>query len=319
MIDKRYENLVPLDECSDDWHRPGRNGVARVSTTKEGSVEYICFENGQVLGYVKSASGYPAYYPVAPTRPQRPVKAVMMDLDGTTVKSEPFWIWIIQLVVQSLGDLPHFSFAEEDLPFVSGHSVTEHLLYCIQKYCPGASLEEARRLYFQHVEREMQAIEEGHGKKDAFVMAPGVLDFLKLLKARGIKIGLVTSGLYGKAYPEILAAFSDNGLGRPEDFYDCIITAGFPLGAGRCGTLGELAPKPHPWLYAEAGAVGLGIPYSERQAVLAIEDSAAGIHSIHLAGYPCCGIGGGNIRQGGAHHLCDYYFESFDEIVQHAL
>ena len=31
---------------------------------------------------------------------------------------------------------------KEDLPYVSGHSVSEHLQYCIDKYCPSKSLED---------------------------------------------------------------------------------------------------------------------------------------------------------------------------------
>lgn len=318
-MNKQYNRLLPLPACTDGWHIAGENGVQAIVTTKEASVEYICMHDGRILAYVKSASGYPAYYPVARTVPQRGVTAVLMDLDGTTVKSEGFWIWILSLVVQQLTGRTDFMFNNSDIPHVSGHSVTEHLLYCIQKYAKNATIEQARSLYFTYVTREMQAIENGTGNKDAFILVPGVKEFLLELKARNIKVGLVTSGLYSKAYPEILAAFTANGLGCPTKFYDCIITAGYPLGAGQCGTIGELAPKPHPWLYAEAGAIGLNIPFSQRQQVLCIEDSAAGVHSINLAGYPCCGIAGGNIRQGGAHHLCDYYFESFADIIQYAL
>lgn len=51
------------------------------------------------------------------------------------------------------------------------------------------------------------------------------------LKAKGIKIGLVTSGLYEKAMPEILSAFRALDMGEPTDFYDAIISAGYPLRA----------------------------------------------------------------------------------------
>ncbi len=54
------------------------------------------------------------------------------------------------------------------------------------------------------------------------------------------------------------------GMGDPRDFYDAIITAGFPLRKGEAGTLGELSPKPHPWLYAETARVGLGLSFEDR-------------------------------------------------------
>jgi hypothetical protein len=99
---------------------------------------------------------------------------------------------------------PKFEFEEADIPFVSGHSVTEHLQYCINKYCPGKSLEAARNFYFEPTHREMKEIMEGRGKDGAFTPTVGVKDFLLSLKDMGVKIGLVTSGLYEKAWPEIL-------------------------------------------------------------------------------------------------------------------
>jgi beta-phosphoglucomutase-like phosphatase (HAD superfamily) len=224
-------------------------------------------------------------------------------------------MWIIQLTTASLLDNPKFELEDDDLPHVSGHSVSEHLAYCIQKYSPDKTVEEARAYYFEHTHREMKNILEGHGKNDAFVPAPGVKEFLLELQRMGIKIGLVTSGLYEKAWPEILSAFRTLGMGDPKEFYDAIISAGFPLRKGEVGTLGELSPKPHPWLYAETCRVGLGIEFSQRNTVVGIEDSGAGICSIRLAGYPAIGLSGGNIIESGTQELCCHYCEIFDEIL----
>jgi beta-phosphoglucomutase len=161
----------------------------------------------------------------------------------------------------------------------------------------------------------MQAIIEGRGRSAAFTPTPGLKEFLLELKARKIKIALVTSGIYEKAYPQILAAFQTLSMGDPRDFYDSIITGGFPLRQGAVGTMGELSPKPHPWLYAEAGRVGLGIPFEERHFVLGIEDSGAGVCALRLAGYPTCGIAGGNILESGTRFLCGHYFDTFAEIL----
>ena len=103
---------------------------------------------------------------------------------------------------------------------------------------------------------------------------------------------------------------------KAEDFYDASITAGFPLRKGSVGTLGELSPKPHPWLYAEVARVGLGIHFEDRNHVIGIEDSGAGVVSIKLAGFPTIGISGGNIEQSGTKPLCDYYCETFDDILK---
>jgi len=306
--------LIALEKCSDGFFQSGKESVLGIYSTMDGKVEFICFEN-RTLAYVKSSMGYPAYYPLKEIKIERPIQAVLMDLDGTTVHSENFWMWIIQLTVASLLDNKNFELEDEDIPFVSGHSVSEHLQYCIGKYCPDKTVEQARSFYVEHIRRQMQAILEGTGRMDAFTPSPGIKEFLLQLKALNIKIGLVTSGLYEKAYPEILSAFRQLNMGNPEDFYDAIITAGFLVGKGQVGTLGELSPKPHPWLYAEAARVGLGIQVCDRHHVVGIEDSGAGICAIRLAGFAPIGIAGGNITQSGTGCLCKQQFQSLSEIL----
>ena len=87
-------------------------------------------------------------------------------------------------------------------------------------------MEEARAIYFDTTEYEMKEILEGRGKEGAFTPAPGLREFLEEVKGNGVKIGLVTSGLYTKAMPEIISAFQTLKMGDPLDFYDAVITAG---------------------------------------------------------------------------------------------
>ena len=162
-----------LQKCSDGVFDIGTNGVVSITATCDGKVEFIAFQN-HTLAYVKSAMGYPAYYPVHPVKIQKPIKAVLMDLDGTSVHSEPFWIWIIQKTTASLLDNSKFELEDTDISFVSGHSVSEHLQYCIKKYCPNKTIEEARKYYFEHTHFEMNEIAQNRGRKDAFVPAPGI-------------------------------------------------------------------------------------------------------------------------------------------------
>lgn len=308
-------DFISLKKCTDGRFAVGKNGVISILATGDRKVEFIFFRE-HVLAYVSSAMGYPAYYPVQPIKIEKPIRAVLMDLDGTSVRSESFWIWIIQLSIASLLGNPKFELEEVDLPYVSGHSVSEHLEYCVRKYCPDKTVEEARKYYFQHTHFQMREIMEGRGKANAFTPSPGLKDFLLELKARGIKIGLVTSGLYEKAWPEILSAFRTLGMDDPKDFYDAIITAGFPLRKGEVGTLGELSPKPHPWLYSEVCRVGLGIPAEQRGHVVGIEDSGAGVCSIRLAGFAVIGFGGGNIIESGTQGLCEHYCETFEDVLK---
>jgi beta-phosphoglucomutase-like phosphatase (HAD superfamily) len=308
--------LTPLEATACGTFRAGAGGVARVLATGDRKVEFVRFESGRVLAHVRSAMGYPAYYPLEAAAIERPVEAVLMDLDGTSVHSEAFWIWVIERTTARLVGNAKFALEVADLPFVSGHSVSEHLQYCIGKYAPGASLETAREIYFEITHREMKEVLEGRGRADAFRPAPGLKEFLLELKGRGIKIGLVTSGLHEKAWPEIVAAFRQLGMGDPKEFYDAIVTAGFPLRKGEVGTLGELEPKPHPWLYAETARVGLGVPFERRGRVIGLEDSGAGVVSIRLAGFACIGMEGGNIRESGTAGLCAGVCGGFGEVLK---
>ena len=304
-----------LTSTEDGRFTTGKNGVVDIVSTGDEKVEFVSFGDS-TLACVKSAIAYPVYYPVQPVKLEMPVKYVLMDLDGTTVRSEEFWIWIIQMSVASLLGNPKFELEDADMPYVSGHSVSEHLQYCIDKYCPGASLDKARDFYFEHTHREMEEIMAGRGKEGAFTPTVGVKDFLLELKSMGVKIGLVTSGLYEKAWPEILSAFKTLGMGDPKDFYDAIISAGFPLRKGSVGTLGELSPKPHPWLYSETSIVGLGSAFADRNHTIGIEDSGAGVCSVRLAGYTTIGIAGGNIEESGTKAVCTYYEQNFEDIMK---
>lgn len=310
----KVSDFIYLDESSDGGFKTEKDGVVGILSTKDGKVEFVIFLD-RVLCYVKSALGYPAYYPVHEVKIERPVKAVLMDLDGTSVKSEHFWIWIIEKTTASLLDNQKFTLEEGDLPYVSGHSVSEHLEHCVTKYCPDKTVEQARDYYFKHTHHEMNEIMLGRGRANAFTPTEGLNDFLMELKARKIKIGLVTSGLYEKAWPEILSAFNTLNMGDPKDFYDAVITAGFPLRKGEVGTLGELSPKPHPWLYAEVARVGLGVPFEQRHSVVGMEDSGAGVVSVMLAGFACIGIADGNIIESGTKSLCHAYLEDLPSAI----
>lgn len=299
----QVENMTELQQTSDGSFVCGQDGVEAVYTPSDRKVEFVSFAD-KTMCYVKSAMGYPAWYRVPEACYEGPAKAILMDLDGTSVRSESFWMWIIEQTIARLMNSPKFQLETADEPHVSGHSVSEHLQYCIDKYCPEKSITDARSIYFDTTEYEMKEILEGRGRQGAFTPAPGLREFLEEVKGSGVKIGLVTSGLYTKAMPEIISAFQTLGMGDPLEFYDAIITAGTTFKKGQAGTIGELAPKPHPWLYSETAKVGLGIREEEKSRVIGFEDSSAGIMSIRLAGFQAVGINGGNIRSAGMESLC---------------
>lgn len=287
--------LIPLNSTENNLFINGKDGVRGIYSTLDKKLELIEFDD-KTLTYVKSSSGHPAIYELKKPEFKAPAKAVLMDLDGTSVHSESFWIWIIEQVTAWMRNDKNFRFETEDLPHVSGYSVTEHLSYCIKKYSPNTDIKDAVNKYFEITEYEMDEIMKGRGKPGAFTPAPNLKEFLYTLKDNGVKIGLVTSGLYQKAWPEILNAFQTLGMGDPVDFYDAIITAGTAIRKGQAGTLGEIEAKPHPWLYAET-AMALGV--TDKSQIVGIEDSAAGLMAIRLSGFAALGVAGGNLGQSG--------------------
>lgn len=256
--------------------------------------------------------GIEAAYPFEKRELRFPIKAVLMDLDGTTVKSEEFWIYLIECTIKKLTKRSDFSLSREDIPFVSGFSTEEHLRYCLEKYKLDFSLNQAIEKYHETAEAELNEVLKGKGNFGAFKPREGLKKFLYTIKNAGIKIGLATSGLDYKAIPEINSVFRQLDMGDPLNFYDAIITGGRRKRRGEYGTIGEAAVKPHPWLYSELAA-GLGVNVSH---AIVIEDSSAGLLSGLLAGMNVIGFNDGNLRQSGLDTECTAMFDTFDEITE---
>ena len=100
-------------------------------------------------------------------------------------------------------------------------------------------------------------------------------------------------------------------MGNPLDFYDAIITGGRQKNKGEYGTIGELAVKPHPWIYSEL-ALGLGVKNLEDAIV--IEDSSAGLLSGRLAGMNVIGFNDGNLTASGLDQECIAMVNNFEDI-----
>ena len=276
---------------------------------KLNGIDFIDSKVGTLIGI--HHGGVDCYYPWKEGKIPSKVKYVLMDLDGTSVKSEEFWVYVIEKTTAKLLGNPAFRLAKEDAPFVQGFSTVEHLSYCKKKYGFEQNIEEAQKVYHELAHIELKKAQEGTGVQNAFIPRNGLKDFLLFLKEKGIKIGLATSGLDYKAIPEIVAAFREIGLGDPRDFYDAIITGGRQKTSGEYGTMGELSAKPHPWVYKEL-ALGLGV--SDPSEVLALEDSSAGVISAKLAGFPVVGFDDGNIYKAGLENDCYKMVSTFEDV-----
>lgn len=284
----------------------------KAEKTKIGSVTFS-ERDGALWGRVEGG-GVCAEYRIPKIEPTGSVEAILMDLDGTTVTSEEFWMYIIERTMARLLGDERFSLEECDVPFVSGYSTVEHLTYCFDKYADGqGDMPRALQIYHAITGEELEKIMRGEGHVEAFHPAEGLREFLTELKNRHIRIALVTSGLDYKAIPEITAVFRQIEMGDPLSFYDCIMTGGRRKDVGDYGTIGEMACKPHPWPYTEAARMGLKVTDPAR--VIGIEDSAAGAMSLRFAGFPVVGLNSGNIGKSGADWLCWRKVDRLSEIL----
>ena len=128
-----------LEINKSDFYKVGEQGVRKILTPEDKKIDIIEFED-KTFCYVKSSLGYPAIYPMYETNFEPKAEAILMDLDGTSVHSESFWMWVIEQTTARLLGNSNFKREAEDEPFISGHSVSEHLQYMIDKYAKDASL-----------------------------------------------------------------------------------------------------------------------------------------------------------------------------------
>ncbi|MBQ7751986.1 MAG: HAD family phosphatase, partial [Clostridia bacterium] len=119
-----------------DFFKTGKDGVKRILTPDDKKIDIVEFDDKK-LCYVKSGMGYPAIYPLHETHFEPKAEAILMDLDGTSVHSESFWMWVIEQTTARLLGNANFKREAADEPFISGHSVSEHLQYMIDKYAKG--------------------------------------------------------------------------------------------------------------------------------------------------------------------------------------
>ena len=68
------KQMIALEKTCDATFKSGENGVVSVKTIVDRKVEFVTFENGKSLALVKSAMGYPAYYPVHDVKIKKPLK-----------------------------------------------------------------------------------------------------------------------------------------------------------------------------------------------------------------------------------------------------
>ena len=315
--------LATLDVPGQGTLRVGRDGVTALARNRGGEFVFITRGEHTEIMLCTKVDINPPRFALLPVSVQAPLAGVLLDLDGTSIKSEPLWVEVIFRVTNEMrgrGNLTALEgFTTEDMPHVSGRTVPDHLTYCRDRYFPDGTVEEARAIYdrITRSDEEMGTIAAGLARKGktSYEPAPGLKELLLLLKERGVKIAMVTSGLYYKARPELDATFTKMALGEPLEFLDGFISAGWRVGKGQAGTMGDAVAKPWPNLYFEA-AKALGFETAEAGRFVIVGDTASDVGSARTMGVAIIGVGGGNIEEAGVRRLCWKLADDLHEVRQ---
>jgi HAD superfamily hydrolase (TIGR01509 family) len=174
--------------------------------------------------------------------------AVLWDMDGTLVETEPYWIESeYELVEEHGGTWSHehaLNLVGNDL-LVSGRYIREHSGIDIE---PSQIVEELLDKVVARIERAMP-------------WRPGAVELLADLRANDVRCALVTMS-YRRFVDPVLA-------GLPEGTFEVVVT-GDAVSQG----------KPHPEPYEKAAAF-LGVDPVD---TIAVEDSNTGARSAEAAG-----------------------------------
>ncbi|QIX28690.1 HAD family phosphatase [Nocardioides sp. JQ2195] len=175
-------------------------------------------------------------------------KAVLFDMDGTLVDTEPYWIATEYALAEKYGGTwsnEHaLNLVGNDL-LESGRYIREHMGIDVE---PARIVEELLDGVVAQVEQQVP-------------WCPGAVELLASLRDAGVPCGLVTMS-YRRFVAPILA-------GLPEGTFDAIVTG---------DTVSQGKPHPEPYL---KGAALLGVPPEQ---CLAVEDSNTGVRSAVAAG-----------------------------------
>lgn len=178
------------------------------------------------------------------------LRAVLFDLDGTVVDSEPLWADAMRLIAADLGG----TLTQEVLARTTGLSVPASVDLMLAELGSDRSPQEVTR---QLLERAAEVFAQ------ELMWQPGAQELVDALRADGVTTALVTSS------PRIIVDVAMQRLGAHR----------FDLSV--CGDE-VTAPKPDPTPYLLA-MQRLGRPAAE---CLAVEDSPSGTEAAVAAGIP---------------------------------
>jgi sugar-phosphatase len=189
-----------------------------------------------------------------------PVEAVILDMDGLLIDTEPVWRRAEVAVFSELG----VELAEEELLESTGQTIDAVVpLWRRREALPQGG---ARRLTDTEVADRIVDLVEAEVTAGGEPMA-GVVEAIELLRSRGIRIAIAS--------------------GSPARMIDAVSARlGLTWIAVRCSAMEEARSKPAPDVYLTA-ARRLGVSPAR---CLAIEDSPSGVAAARAAGMRCIAV-----------------------------
>ena len=211
------------------------------------------------------------------------IKAVIFDLDGTLVDSMGLWK---DIDIAFLGERG-IAYQDDLQGKIEGMSFTETAVFFKKYYQLDESVEELKAIWNRMAEQKYRY--EVPAKQ-------GVMEFLSLLKSRGIKMGIATSNS-----PELIQAV--NEAHHFDSYMSCIVTS-CSVNRG----------KPAPDVYLEAARRLHVLP----EECLVFEDIVKGIEAGKNAGMQVCAVedaySAGQREMKKA--ISDYYIETYEEMIE---
>ncbi len=183
------------------------------------------------------------------------LRAVIFDMDGVIVDSEPLHVRAEKQTLKSMG----IEATDEELRAFIGRTAKILFEDFIRRYELRISYEEIRQVHRQNLLRLF---------RDSVELIPGILPLFDSLKSSGILMAVASSSSED-LIQSVLDRFS---LGT----YFSVVVSGEKVEK----------PKPHPDIFLETQKQ-LGFLADE---CVVVEDSTAGVEAAHAAGIPCVGF-----------------------------
>jgi mannitol-1-/sugar-/sorbitol-6-/2-deoxyglucose-6-phosphatase len=206
-------------------------------------------------------------------------KAIIFDLDGLLIDSEPFWYEAEKIFFQKVG----IELSDADCLFTAGMRIDGGSRYWYERYpwpAPPTVVELAMQMNAYVIQSIRQRSE----------LLPGAAQAIQYAVSQGVKIGLASSSHLNL----VEAALETFDLRR---HFQAVASSEF-----------SGYSKPHPAVYLDA-AEALGIAPAE---CLAVEDSINGLIAAKAAGMKCLAVPSHGLQNDPRFVLADYRLDTLE-------